>query len=178
MARTVLIPVQDSVTIGTERDAILCRFFDGKRKVIVSAHKLLHRVLLGPWVVEVDHRRVLHPTMRASLLRLKRCPLRPYPILLSLRSLDLLRFVFKIMPAGILLLALAPCLRVRERHDLKRPLPIERLGVGVLDRGRVELEAASDEVIGAGMVVRRIGHHKLVTRLACPVESHADKTLL
>lgn len=178
MARTVFVPVQDSVTIGTKRNAILCRFFDGKRKVIVSAHKLLHRVFLGPWVVKVDHRRVLHPTMRASLLRLKRRPLRPYPILLPPRSLDLLRFVFKIMPAGILLLALAPCLRVRERHDLKRPLPIERLGVGVLDRWGVELEATGDEVIGARVIIRRIRHRKLVARPPCPVEPHADKTLL
>jgi len=105
MARTVLIPVKDSMAIGTKRNAVLGRLFDGKRKVIVSAHKLLHRVLLGPWVVKVDHRRVLRPTMRALLLGLKGNPLRPHGILLPLRTGDVGRFILKIELPRVLSLA-------------------------------------------------------------------------
>lgn len=62
----MLLPVKNSVAVRTEWYALLRGLFDGLIHLVYLCCQIVYRLLVGAYyVVEVDDRRVLDPTVSA-----------------------------------------------------------------------------------------------------------------
>jgi hypothetical protein len=148
--------MQDPVAVGAEGDALLLCLADRGGDVTVPNCKIINRAfVLADDVVEVDDRRVGETAMGTSLLFAVGFPADPFASF-TFGGSDLnLVFVGDVPAPRVLPLPFAPDLLVLERH-LELLFPVQGSCKGVEDGGRVEPEAASDEVIGAWFVVRGV----------------------